>query len=126
MFNRIDSNTPMTFTNFANLYKLRVKKDADSDIYIDKYVCPRIVENPHVSPLTDPITGEVKKDEETQEILYPTVIDHENWDIILWDNFAAGGTPLSTILEEYGEKIVLNVNFKENDDGIKIFTITVK
>ena len=125
MFNRVDFSEPMTLNTFINLYNLRAR-DKETGEYRDKFCCPRVVPNPHVSPLTDPITGEILYDENTGEVLYPTVIDHQNWDIMLWDNFTAGGSSLAEILTTYGDKQVLETIYKETDIGTKVFIITVQ
>lgn len=118
-YHRIESSDPLTLENFISLMRLS-----------DDFTCASIKKN------NDPIEPvkiarldaegnliyEVKKDEEGN-VVYPIVLDHNNIDITLW---TGAGQSLTSLINEYGDKLVINSSYSDTKDRVEIIEITIK
>lgn len=115
----IGPSEPMTLANFISLYNLNEKE----------FVCSDIIENTEpIEPLKKsyyrPDEDPYIRDEEGN-LIYPIVIDWSNWDLVFSNN-TQQGLSVDEVLSQYGTKDVVVCNCEEQDDNVKIITITVK
>lgn len=118
-YHRIKSSEPLTLENFINLMRL------DS-----RFTCESIKENNNpIEPVKvakldaeGNLIYEIKRDEEGNAI-YPVVLDHNNIDITLW---TGTGQPLTSLINTYGNKLVIDSTYSNTEDKVETIEITIK
>lgn len=118
-YHRIESSDPLTLESFISLMRLS-----------DDFTCENIKENNNpiesvkVAKLDAEgnLIYEIKKDEEGNAI-YPVVLDHNNIDITLW---TGAGQSLTSLINTYGNKLVIDSTYSNTEDKVETITITIK
>ena len=118
-YHRIESSDPLTLESFISLMRLS-----------DDFTCEIIKENNNpiervkVAKLDAEgnLIYEIKRDAEGNAI-YPVVLDHNNIDITLW---TGAGQSLTSLINTYGNKLVINSTYSNTEDKVETIEITIK
>lgn len=118
-YHRIESSDPLTLESFISLMRLS-----------DDFTCESIKENNNpIEPVKvakldakGNLIYEIKRDEEGNAI-YPVVLDHNNIDITLW---TGAGQPLTSLINTYGNKLVIDSTYSNTEDKVETIEITIK
>ena len=118
-YHRIESSDPLTLESFISLMRLS-----------DDFTCESIKENNNpIEPVKvakldveGNLIYEIKRDADGNAI-YPVVLDHNNIDITLW---TGAGQSLTSLINTYGNKLVINSTYSNTEDKVEIIEITIK
>jgi hypothetical protein len=118
-YHRIESSDPLTLESFISLMRLS-----------DDFTCESIKENNNpIEPVKvakldaeGNLIYEPKKDEEGN-LVYPIVLDHNNINITLW---TGAGQSLASLINEYGDKLVIDSSYSDTEDRVEIIEITIE
>lgn len=118
-YHRIESSDPLTLESFISLMRLS-----------DDFTCESIKENNNpIEPVKvakldaeGNLIYEIKRDAEGNAI-YPVVLDHNNIDITLW---TGAGQSLTSLINTYGNKLVINSTYSNTEDKVETIEITIK
>lgn len=117
-YHQIKSSEPLTLKNFINLMRLN-----------SHFTCESIKKNNNsIEPVKvakvdaeGNLIYEPKKDEEGN-LIYPIVLDHNNINITLW---TGAGRALTSLINEYGDKLVIDSSYSNTED-VEIIEITIE